>query len=52
MCQLEKNKQTNKKNHHHNLKVENYVLFSGLQGLYTEDLSPGSRLPESSEGLF
>ena len=31
-----------------NLKVENYVLFSG----HTEDLSLGDSLSSSSEGLF
>ena len=32
----------------HYLKVEDYVLFSG----FTEDLSPGYSLSDSSEGLF
>ena len=32
----------------HNLKVENYILFSG----HTEDLSLGHSLSDSSEGLF
>ena len=32
----------------HNLKVENYVLFSR----HTEDLSPGDRLSDNCEGLF
>ena len=32
----------------HNLKVEDYVLFSGL----TEGLSTGYSLSDSSEGLF
>ena len=32
----------------HNLKVENYVLFSGL----VEDVSPGDSLSDSSEGLL
>ena len=31
-----------------NLKVENYVLFSG----YTEDLSPGDSFSDNCEGLF
>ena len=31
-----------------NLKVEYYILFSGL----TKDLSLGDRLSDSSEGLF
>lgn len=39
-CQLKKKKQ--------NLEVENDVLFSGL----AEDLSPGSSLSSSSEGLL
>ena len=32
----------------YDLKVENYVLFSG----HTEDVSPGDRLSDGSEGLF
>ena len=32
----------------HNLKVDNYVLFSG----HIEDLSLGDSLSDSSEGLF
>ena len=32
----------------HYLKVEDYVLFSG----FTEDLSPGYSLSDSSEGLL
>ena len=32
----------------HNLKVENYVLFSGL----SEDSSPGDSLADSPEGLL
>lgn len=32
----------------HNLKAENYVLFAR----FTEDLSPGDILSDSSQGLF